>query len=96
LSRVNDIHENINGGVRTFAQGRTPNLSEPRLYTINKWAITWLVSYNTLKTEAMLFSPGHAPVQLELNLVMDNTPVKFVEDHKHLGLIFNNKSINST
>ena len=48
------------------------------------WAKQWLVSFNPLKTEAVLLT-------LKLfetfpNLFFNDTEIKFVQDHKHLGL----------
>ena len=48
------------------------------------WANQWLVKFNPLKTEAILFT-------LKLfenfpNLIFDGTQIQLVDDHKHLGL----------
>ena len=52
------------------------------------WAKQWLIKFNPLKTEAILFT-------LKIferfpNLVFNDTQIKFFDDHKHLGLIFSN------
>ena len=50
------------------------------------WAAQWLISFNPLKTEAILFTCilrllDHLP-----QLIFDGTPIKFVSEHKHIGL----------
>ena len=49
-----------------------------------RWAAQWLINFNPLKTEAILFTlrlSDHFP-----QLIFDGTPIKFVSEHKHLGL----------
>ena len=49
-----------------------------------RWAAQWLINFNPLKTEAILFTLrllDHLP-----NITFDGTPIKFVNEHKHLGL----------
>ena len=49
-----------------------------------RWAEQWLINFNPLKTEAILFTLrllDHLP-----QLIFDGTPIKFVFEHKHLGL----------
>ena len=58
------------------------------LCLLSVWARQWLVTFILSKTDAMLFA-----LQLVKNfpsLIVDNTPIKFVEHNKHLGLIFSN------
>ena len=58
------------------------------LCLLSAWARLWLVTFNPNKTDAMLFA-----LRLEENfpsLILENTPIKFVEHHKHLGLTFGN------
>ena len=54
------------------------------LIMLSNWAIQWLVKFNPLKTEAFTLKYFEAFPQL----IFDNTPIKFVEDHKHLGITF--------
>ena len=59
------------------------------LNKLSRWAATWLVTFNSSKTEALLFSrklnkPQHLP------LFMKNHQISEVESHKHLGLYFTN------
>ena len=54
------------------------------LILLSQWAKQWLVTFNPSKTEAILFTLrnfDHMPV-----LKFENTHIKFVESHKHLGL----------
>ena len=54
------------------------------LLIITNWAKQWLIKFNPNKIEAMLFSYSlreHFP-----NIVSDGFNVKFVKDHKHLGI----------
>ena len=51
---------------------------------INHEAAQWLINFNPLKTEAIFFTLrllDHLP-----NITFDGTPIKFVNEHKHLGL----------
>lgn len=59
------------------------------LSKINNWAKTWLVSFNANKTESLIISrnthkPNH-PTHF-----LNNTPIKEVSEHKHLGLYLSN------
>ena len=47
-----------------------------------------MVNFNPLKTEAMLFTLRL--IESLPNLIFDGTPIKFVTEHKHLGLAFSN------
>ena len=49
----------------------------------------WLISVNTLKTEVILFTLKHF-TNLP-HIILDGIPIKFVLDHKHLGLNLSNK-----
>ena len=54
------------------------------LRILTAWAKQWLVTFNPRKTEAVLFTPKlfeNFP-----NLFFSDTEIKFVQDHKHLGL----------
>ena len=53
---------------------------------LSNWAIQCLVKFNPLKTEAVLFTLKY--FEAFPQLIFDNTPIKFVEDHKHLGITF--------
>ncbi|XP_053404826.1 uncharacterized protein LOC128558706 [Mercenaria mercenaria] len=53
------------------------------LEKISSWANQWLVNFNPSKTEVMFFSFRDIA---QPSLTFDNTPLNFVDDHKHLGL----------
>ena len=55
---------------------------------LSNWAKQWLVKFNPLKTEAVLFSLKN--FEAFSQLIYDNTLIKSVEDHKHLGITFSN------
>ena len=50
------------------------------------WASQWLVNFNPNKTEAMLFTLRN--VDNLPSLIFNNTPIQFVDHHKHLGVTF--------
>ena len=49
-----------------------------------KWARQWLVTFNPLKTEAVLFTLKQ--INILPQLIFDNIPINFVDSHKHLGV----------
>lgn len=54
------------------------------LAIIHAWASSWLVAFNPNKTEAILFT-----LKRDIRnpkLIFNDTTVKFVESHKHLGV----------
>ena len=51
-----------------------------------RWAAQWLINFNPLKTEVMLFTLRL--VDSLPNIIFDGTPIKFVTEHKHLDLTF--------
>ena len=53
------------------------------LQLLTKWARQWLVTFNPLKTEAVLFT---VKIDFFSQLVFDNIPIKFVDIHKHLAV----------
>ena len=59
------------------------------LAKISTWADKWLVTFNTQKAESLLISrkinkPIHPPI------VMNNDHITEVDNHKHLGVVFEN------
>lgn len=97
---INDIVEDINSNIRLFADDTSlfivvdnpetaAEILNLDIKKIMMWAKKWLVSFNPVKTDALLISrkvngPNH-PV-----LFMDNQQISEVDCHKHLGIFFSN------
>ena len=102
LIYVNDIADSLLSQTRLFADDSSlfysasslddiQGLINHYLILLSQWANQWLVTFNPSKTEAILFTLknlNYMPL-----LKFENTFVKFVESHKHLGLTlpFNGK-----
>jgi hypothetical protein len=56
------------------------------LSKIYNWSKEWLVDFNPKKTECIIFSTNQ--VANKPCIVFNNENVKFVENHKHLGVTF--------
>ena len=54
------------------------------LQLLTNWAKQWLITFNSLKTEAVLFTLKK--LDFLPQLVFDNIPISFVDSHKHLGV----------
>ena len=54
------------------------------LQLLTNWAKQWLVTFNPLKTEAVLFTLKK--LDFLPQLVFDNITISFVDSHKHLGV----------
>ena len=96
LIYINDIVEDIHCKIRLFADDTTLYIIVDNplhaaitlnsdLEKINHWASRWLVSFNPSKTQSLLISrkhnkPFHPPI------LMNNTIIQEVENHKHLGI----------
>ena len=52
---------------------------------LTSWARQWLVTFNPLKTEAVLFTLKK--LDLFPQLLFDYIPINFVDSHNHLGVI---------
>ena len=99
LIYVNDKSESLLSLTRLFADDSSLFYSATNIFDIEgiinsdlrvltNWAKQWLVNFNPLKTEAILFTLkqfGQFP-----NLIFNNTLIQFVYDHKHLGLTLSN------
>ena len=97
---INDIVTDIGSNIRLFADDTSlyiivdnpttaAELLNLDLEKIIKWAKTWLVTFNPLKTETLLISrkltkPYHPPLH------MDNQIIAEVDTHKHLGIYLSN------
>ena len=59
------------------------------LQLLAAWTKQWLIKFNPLKTEAILFTLR----QFEAfpKLIFENAQLRFVDSHKHLGVILNFK-----
>ena len=104
LVYINDLERGIKSKVKFFADDtslfsivKDPIISAEELnhdlHLISQWAFQWKMSFNpdpTKPAEEVIFShkrqsPNHPP------LFFNNTEVKQVNDHKHLGLILDSK-----
>lgn len=97
LVYVNDIADSLLSLTRLFADDSSlfysatslddiQGIINHDLRVLSEWAKQWLVTFNPKKTEAILFTlrnPDFMPL-----LIFDGTNIKFVENHKHLGLTF--------
>lgn len=100
LVYINDIANNIQSNIRLFADDtslfiivddpvNSAQYLNRDLDRINIWAEEWLVKFNPIKTEQLLFSlkhnsPPHPP------LLFSNSQITMVPTHKHLGLNISN------
>ena len=98
LIYINDIVDDIHSCIRLFADdtslyiiANNPISAADELNAdlakIHAWAVRWLVSFNTAKSETMILSvknnkPFHPPLSMNQNLINN------VNTHKHLGLTF--------
>ena len=60
------------------------------LIMLSNLAKQWLVKFNPLKTEAVLFTLKN--IEALPQLFFDNTIANFVDGHKHLGITFSSNS----
>lgn len=100
LVYVNDIADSLLSLTRLFADDSSlfystssildlQGIINHDLQILSAWAKQWLINFNPLKTEGILFTLKRA-----FNLpqiLFDGIPINFVTDHKHLGLTLNNK-----
>ena len=97
LIYVNDIAQSVLSLIRLFADDSSLYFSGTSLDDIKEimnhdlrivfsWASQWLVNFNPNKTEASLFTPRN--VNNLPSLIFNNTPIQFVDHHKHLGVTF--------
>ena len=95
---INDITENIDSDINLFADDtslleiiKNPEQSaitlNNDLKTIHEWACQWLMIFNADKTIAMTFSLQPTPIP-QPNILLNNSPVKELSQHCHLGLTF--------
>ncbi|MCG7876809.1 MAG: reverse transcriptase family protein [Candidatus Thiodiazotropha endolucinida] len=95
LLYVNDISESLLSLTRLFADDSSlfysassiadiEGIVNHDLHILVAWAKQWLVKFNPLKTEAMLFTLKR--FENFPRLMFNDTEIKFVDNHKHLGL----------
>ena len=95
LVYINDIAKHLLSLTRLFAVDSSLFYAAAHIAdiagTINhdlqlskSWARQWLVTFNPLKTEAVLFTLKK--LEFFPRLVFDNIPISFVDSHKHLGI----------
>ena len=95
LVYVNDINVGILSDINLFADDTSlsseinshdsVNKLNGDLSTLSQWAKRWLVTFNAVKTELVIFSKKR--IVNKPNLVLDNTPINHVNIHKHLGIL---------
>ena len=97
LLYINDIADNTQSFSRLFADDTSllyssNNINEIEvivnsdLSKIYNWSKEWLIDFNPKKTECIIFSTNQAANKP--CIVFNNENVKFVENHKHLGVTF--------
>ena len=95
LVYINDIAEHLLSLTRLFADDSSLFYSAAHIDDIagiinhdmqllSNLARKWLVTFNPLKTEAVLFTLKK--INILPQLVFDNIPINFVDSHKHLGV----------
>lgn len=95
LIYVNDISDSLLSLTRLFADDTSlfysasslndiEGIVNHDLLVLSAWAKQWLITFNPLKTEAVLYTLKQS--ENLPNIVLDGTAINFVTDHKHLGL----------
>ena len=100
LIHINDITDNIQSGIKLFADDtslflKVDNIDEATsqlntdLQTINSWAKQWLVTFNPDKTKSLFVT-----LKKNINpspLTFDGHRLEEITKHKHLGITLNSK-----
>ena len=100
LVYINDLVDEVDCAIKLFADDTTLYVTvddqdactlslNTNLDRINKWADTWLVNFNPQKTECMTLSLKRNVASIPV--CYNSTPLTDVNQHKHLGVTFNNK-----
>ena len=95
---INDIEQFIKSDMFIFADDTTlakvyDSLLEVEsclnsdLNTISKWGLKWMVTFNIEKTVFLNFSLKKDSLSNSPNLIFNNSCIKQVQEHKHLGII---------
>ena len=100
LIYVNDIANSLLSLTRLFADDSSlfysassltdlQGIINHDLHILSAWTKQWLIKFNPLKTESILFTRKY--YTNFPNIEFDGIPIEFVTDHKHLSLTHNNK-----
>ena len=91
---INDIAKHLLSLTRLFADDSSffsaahisdiAGINNHDLQLLTNWAKQWLVTFNPLKTEAVLFT--FIKLDFLPQLIFDNIPISFVDSHKYLGV----------
>ena len=103
LIYINDISEALTGIALLFADDISLSFSSADpleierilnhdLSKLSTWAKIWLVICNATKTEVLITSNIY--FDYDIGLVMDDTILKIVDAHKHLGIVLACQIIN--
>ncbi|PJE77993.1 hypothetical protein CI610_03077 [invertebrate metagenome] len=96
---INDISEILQSTARLFADDTSLKVSSSScleiqtvlnrdLDALNRWASTWLVTFNPNKTE-VIFISNSDNVDEDLELIFDGHFLNFSSKHRHLGVTLN-------
>ena len=100
LVYINDIVRELDCNVRLFADDTSlyivvknplhaANILKNNLGRIYRWTGVWLVDFNATKPESIYVTNARKRIQIvRPDLIMDNTILREVDTHKHLGLMF--------
>ena len=97
---INDIVENIGSNIKLFADDTAIYIDVEKteegeimlnrdLDTLDKWSKQWLVSFNIKKTKAMNISLKCN--KSNPNLIFQNESLHIDDNHKHLGIMLDNR-----
>jgi len=103
LVYINDITTNIEANISLYADdtclyveiceedhAEKEDMLNRDLERLNKWSEKWYMHFNPLKTSYMKFS-NRQETNYDLNIILNNTLLSAVDEHKHLGLILTPK-----
>lgn len=99
LVYVNDISQSLISSTRLFADDSsllysaaiikgTEGIINHDLRVLVGWATQWLINFNPIKTEVILFTVRLTGSLPQITSIFNGTPIKFVTGNKHLGLTF--------
>ena len=99
IAYINDLTEVVDCQIKIFADDTslyvtvdTPEEAATQLNSnlerVRSWASQWLVNFNSSKTKAMTISNKKI---VPPRVIFQNKIIEHVNEHKHLGLTFNNR-----